>query len=65
MKGGTSIIAFAEDLTGYKWELIQRPQPCLNHIMLRVKDLDASLRYYTESLGMKEIKRSDNEGEGF
>ena len=25
VKGGTSIIAFVEDNTGYKWELIQKP----------------------------------------
>lgn len=26
VKGGETVIAFAEDPTGYKWELIQRPQ---------------------------------------
>lgn len=25
VKGGSTIIAFVEDNTGYKWELIQRP----------------------------------------
>ena len=25
VKGGTSVIAFVEDNTGYKWELIQKP----------------------------------------
>lgn len=25
VKGGTSLIAFVEDNTGYKWELIQKP----------------------------------------
>lgn len=29
------------------------------HTMLRVKDLDASLRFYTEQLGMKLLRRSD------
>jgi hypothetical protein len=26
VKGGSSVIAFAKDPTGYMWELIQRPQ---------------------------------------
>jgi lactoylglutathione lyase len=31
----------------------------LLHTMLRVGDLDASLRFYTEQLGMKLLRRSD------
>ena len=31
------------------------------HTMVRVKDLDASVKFYTEVLGMKELRRSDNE----
>jgi lactoylglutathione lyase len=31
----------------------------LLHTMLRVKDLDASLRFYTEQLGMKLLRRND------
>jgi lactoylglutathione lyase len=31
----------------------------LLHTMLRVKDLDASLRFYTEQLGMKLLRRRD------
>jgi len=31
----------------------------LLHTMLRVKDLDASLRFYTEQLGMKLLRRHD------
>ena len=27
VKGGQTVIAFADDPTGYKWELIQRPEP--------------------------------------
>ena len=27
VKGGKTVIAFADDPTGYKWELIQRPEP--------------------------------------
>lgn len=31
----------------------------LLHTMLRVKDLDASIRFYTEQLGMKLLRRND------
>ena len=29
------------------------------HTMLRVKDLDASVRFYTELMGMKELRRNE------
>jgi lactoylglutathione lyase len=29
------------------------------HTMLRVRDLDASIRFYTDLLGMKELRRRD------
>ena len=35
------------------------------HTMLRVRDLDASLRFYTESLGMKLLRRKDYPGGEF
>jgi len=31
----------------------------LLHTMLRVKDLDASIRFYCDHFGMKELRRSD------
>lgn len=31
------------------------------HTMVRVTDIDASLRFYCEGLGLKEIKRSESE----
>ncbi len=31
------------------------------HTMVRVKDLDASLHFYTTVFGLKEIRRIDNE----
>ncbi|MGQ8364890.1 lactoylglutathione lyase [Glaciecola sp. 1036] len=35
------------------------------HTMVRVKDLDASLHFYCDLLGLKEINRYDNEGGRF
>jgi len=37
----------------------------LLHTMLRVKDLDASLRFYTEQLGMRLLRRQDYPGGRF
>ena len=31
------------------------------HTMVRVKDLDASLRFYCDLLGLEEVRRMDNE----
>ena len=35
------------------------------HTMVRVKDLDASLRFYQDIFGLKETRRIDNEGGRF
>ena len=35
------------------------------HTMIRVKDLDQSLRFYTETLGMKLLRKKDYEGGRF
>ncbi|CAK9320919.1 unnamed protein product [Citrullus colocynthis] len=48
VKGGSSVIAFAKDPDGYIFELIQRgptPEP-LCQVMLRVGDLERSIKYY-------------------
>ena len=31
------------------------------HTMVRVKDLDASLRFYCDLLGLQEVRRTENE----
>lgn len=35
------------------------------HTMVRVTDLDASLRFYCELLGLEELSRYDNDGGRF
>jgi lactoylglutathione lyase len=35
------------------------------HTMVRVKDLDASLKFYCDLLGLKEVRRIDNQGGKF
>eukprot|EP00877_Chromochloris_zofingiensis_P005126 jgi/Chrzof1/14614/Cz09g09150.t1 len=62
VKGGETVIAFAEDPTGYKWELIQRPQTPepLCQVMLRVGDLQRSIDWYQNVLGMKLLRTRDN-----
>lgn len=62
VKGGKTVIAFVQDPDGYIFELIQRgptPEP-LCQIMLRVGDLDRSIKFYEKALGMKLLRTSDN-----
>ncbi|KAG9132090.1 hypothetical protein Leryth_023699 [Lithospermum erythrorhizon] len=61
VKGGTSVIAFVKDPDGYLFEIIQRestPEP-LCQVMLRVGDLERSIKFYEKALGMKVVKRTD------
>lgn len=62
VKGGKTVIAFVEDPSGYKWELIQRgstPEP-LCQVMLRVGDLPRSIEWYKDVLGMQLARTRDN-----
>ncbi|MCO5607945.1 hypothetical protein L7F22_062147 [Adiantum nelumboides] len=62
VKGGSTVIAFVEDPTGYKFELIQRgptPEP-LCQVMLRVGDLDRSINFYEKAFGMQLLRKKDN-----
>jgi catechol 2,3-dioxygenase-like lactoylglutathione lyase family enzyme len=48
VKGGSTVIAFAQDPDGYRFALIQRaetPEP-LCQVMLRVGDLERSIKFY-------------------
>ncbi|KAJ1428732.1 Vicinal oxygen chelate [Sesbania bispinosa] len=61
VKGGTSVIAFVKDPDGYSFELIQRastPEP-LCQVMLRVGDLERSIKFYEKALGLKLVKKVD------
>lgn len=63
VKGGKTTIAFVKDPTGYSWELIGREGPIrepLAQVMLRVGDLDASITFYTQVLGMKLLRTREN-----
>ncbi|GMH46034.1 hypothetical protein BSKO_13998 [Bryopsis sp. KO-2023] len=62
VKGGNTVIAFAKDPTGYPFEIIQRADSTepLCQVMLRVGDLEKSMNFYTEALGMKGLRIRDN-----
>ncbi|KAG7673036.1 hypothetical protein Ndes2526B_g05396 [Nannochloris sp. 'desiccata'] len=63
VKGGKTTIAFVKDPTGYSWELIGREgsiREPLAQVMLRVGDLDRSIKFYTEVLGMKLLRTREN-----
>jgi lactoylglutathione lyase len=65
VKGGKTNIAFVEDPTGYKFEIIEREKlgkEQFAQVMLRVSDLDKSIAYYENCLGMQLIRKRDNPG---
>ena len=65
VKGGKTTIAFVKDPTGYSWELIGRDTTTIREplaqVMLRVTDLDRSIKFYTEVLGMRLLRTRENE----
>ncbi|GLT29404.1 hypothetical protein SLA2020_042760 [Shorea laevis] len=61
VKGGSLVIAFVTDPDGYRFELIQREQTPgpLCQVMLRVGDLERSIKFYEKALGMKVVRTVD------
>ena len=47
---------------GSGWEVVKNTRPRIRHTMLRVKDIDASIDFYTRIFGMTLFRRMDNEG---
>jgi lactoylglutathione lyase len=43
-------------------QLVKAEKPRIRHTMLRVKDMDESIKFYTEIMGMDVLRRRDNEG---
>lgn len=42
--------------------VVKATRPRIRHTMLRVSNLEESIRFYTEVMGMEVIRRRDNEG---
>ena len=47
---------------GSGWEVVKNTQARIRHTMLRVKNLNASIEFYTGIFGMNLFRRMDNEG---
>ncbi|XP_065631215.1 probable lactoylglutathione lyase, chloroplastic isoform X2 [Quercus suber] len=59
---GSTVIAMIEDPNGYNFELLERgptPEP-LCQVMLRVGDLDRSIKFYKKAFGMELLRKRDN-----
>lgn len=48
--------------TEQEWEVIKAPKPRIRHTMLRVKNLEKSIDFYTRLFGMTVFRRRDVEG---
>ena len=52
----------SEKKEGSGWEVVKNTQPRIRHTMLRVKNIEASIDFYTRIFGMTLFRRMDNEG---
>ena len=52
----------SEKQEGSGWEVVKNTQPRIRHMMLRVKNIEASIDFYTRIFGMTLFRRMDNEG---
>ena len=48
---------------GGEWEVVKNTKPRIRHTMLRVKDLEKSIDFYTRLFGMTLFRCMDNEGD--
>ena len=48
--------------SGVSWEVTKATKPRIRHTMLRVKDIETSIDFYTRLFGMTLFRRRDNEG---
>ena len=51
-----------EQPRGGAWEVVKNTKPRIRHTMLRVRDLEKSIDFYTRLFGMTLFRRMDNEG---
>ena len=51
-----------DKLEGSGWEVVKNAQPRIRHTMLRVKNIEASIDFYTRIFGMTLFRLMDNEG---
>nr|XP_043627517.1 lactoylglutathione lyase GLX1-like [Erigeron canadensis] len=62
VKGGSTVIASIEDPDGYTFQLLEKrrriPQP-LCQVMLRVGDIDRSIKFYQQAYGMELLRKRD------
>ena len=52
----------SEKQEGSGWEVVKNTQLRIRHTMLRVKNIEASIDFYTRIFGMTLFRRMDNEG---
>ncbi|KAH7545732.1 hypothetical protein FEM48_Zijuj01G0124900 [Ziziphus jujuba var. spinosa] len=67
VQGGSTVFAFVNDPDGYSFELIQREsfsEP-LCQVMLRVGDLERSIKFYEKALGLRVVMRADRPQDKF
>jgi lactoylglutathione lyase len=48
--------------TDTDWAIVKATKPRIRHTMIRVRDLDKSIDFYTRLMGMTLYRRRDNEG---
>ncbi|XP_024985665.1 probable lactoylglutathione lyase, chloroplastic [Cynara cardunculus var. scolymus] len=63
LKGSSTVIALIEDPNGYKFELLERKSRILEplcEVMLRVGDIDRSIKFYQQAYGMDLLRKKDD-----